>query len=144
MAASASISIFHGPVRRFYSADTRESIYVASILHLSTVRVEGHYLSFTFDLISVSLGMGLLDMSWEQSGSGGQLHHVFRPLIVRRTESKLFLHKSEQSALSSPLWLIRNLATVHQPRFPWASQNLVRVPFPESGILCLSVDLVYA
>lgn len=58
MAAWTSISIFHGPVRHFYSADTRESIYVASILHLSTVRVECHYLRFTFDLISVSAQHG--------------------------------------------------------------------------------------
>lgn len=31
---------------------------MASILHLSTVRVECHYLRFTFDLISVSAQRG--------------------------------------------------------------------------------------
>lgn len=88
--------------------------------------------------------MGLLDMLWEQGGSGGQLHHVFRPLMVRKTESKLFLHESEQSVISSPLCFIRNLATLQRPCFPWAFQNFVQVPFPESGTLCLSLDLVYA
>lgn len=138
MAARASISIFHGSVRRFYGADTRESIYVASILHLSTVRRERHYLRFTFDPIPVSAPHGTAGYAWELGGSRGQLHHVFRPLMVRRTESKSFLHESEESAISSPLWFIRTLVTLHWLCFPWASQNLVQVPFPESRTLSLT------
>lgn len=135
MASRASFSIFHGSVRRFYSADTRESIYVASILHLSTVRVECHYLRFTFDLISVSARHGTAGYAGEQGGSGGQLHHVFRPLMVRRFESKWFSHESEENAISSPLWFIRTWGTLHWLCLPWASQNFVQVPFPESGTL---------
>lgn len=64
--------------------------------------------------------------------------------MVRRTESKLFLHDSEESAISSPLWFIRTLATLRWPYFPWASQNFVQVPFRESGTFCLSLDLVFS
>lgn len=87
--------------------------------------------------------MGLLHVPWEQGGSGGQLHHIFRPLMVRRTENKLFLHESEQSAISCPLHFIRNLSTLHWPYFPRAFQNFVQLPFPGSGSLCLTLDLGY-
>lgn len=83
-------------------------------------------------------------MLWEQGGSGGQLPHIFRPLMVRRLESKSFLHDSEESAISSPLWFIRTLAMLRWPYFPWASQNFVQVPFRESGTFCLSLDLVFS
>lgn len=47
------------------------------------------------------LGTGLLGVLREQGGSGGQLRQVFRLLMVRRTESKSFLHESEERAVSS-------------------------------------------
>lgn len=71
------------------------------------------------------------------------MHHVFRPRMIRRFESKLFLHESEKSAISSPLWFIRILATLRWPCFPWASRNFVQVPFPKRE-LRLSLDLAYA
>lgn len=84
MAAWASISIFHGSVRRFYSAETRESTYGASLLHLWMVRVEATPLLSLWVWFLCQLGLGVTP--WEWDGSWGQLHRVFRPWIVRRTE----------------------------------------------------------
>lgn len=142
MAACAPIFMFHGSVWRFYRANTREHLH-GFPSHLSTVRGEYHCLRSPFDLISASAWRGTLDLSWEQGGSRGQWSHVFRTLMARKMESKLFLHESEESAVSFPLWFIKTLATLYWSCFLWASQKFVQVPFPESRTFCLLLDMVF-
>ena len=105
------------------------------------VRVQATSLSSLWVWFLCQFGPGLGVRPWESGGSWGQLHHVFRPWMVRRTERKWFLHESkEESAISSALWLTRPLATLRWPCF----SKLCPSSFPESGTLCFSLDLEYA
>lgn len=105
------------------------------------VRIQATSLSSLWVWFLCQFGPGLGVRPWEWGGSWGQLHHVFRPWMVRRTERKWFLHESkEESAISSGLWLTRPLATRRWPCF----SKLCPSSFPESGTLCFSLDLEYA
>lgn len=139
MAAGASFSIFHGSVRHFYSADTRESIHVASLFHLSTVRVECHHLRCTFGLISVSAEHWTAGDTMERGGSGAGStmfsdHEWLESLRVnsfcmnqRKVLFPLFYSSSEPWPRCSSL------------AFPGLPRAWSKCHFQEMGLLSLTV-----